>query len=134
MGKIDELIKQLCPDGVKFVKLGDFFDMFKGISKVSKKWADTGNCKFIDYLNIYYNNKPLVRPHSLSSLGDTQESPSLWNIDSLSYYQQLYEQNNKNVPMTLFLIYVFSPISFSMLVFFLLLPSIRLSESDHDCM
>lgn len=55
MGKIDELIKQLCPDGVKFVKLGDFFDMFKGMSKVSKKWADTGNCKFIDYLNIYNN-------------------------------------------------------------------------------
>ena len=55
MGKIDELITQLCPDGVKFVKLGDFFDMFKGMSKVSKKWADTGNCKFIDYLNIYNN-------------------------------------------------------------------------------
>lgn len=55
MGKIEELIKQLCPDGVKFVKLGDFFDMFKGMSKVSKKWADTGNCKFIDYLNIYNN-------------------------------------------------------------------------------
>lgn len=55
MGKIEELIKQLCPDGVKFVKLGDFFDMFKGMSKVSKKWADTGNCRFIDYLNIYNN-------------------------------------------------------------------------------
>ena len=52
---LETLIQELCPDGVEFVKLGEVFDLFSGMSKVSNKWAETGNCKFIDYLNIYNN-------------------------------------------------------------------------------
>lgn len=55
MKNLETLINELCPEGVEFVKLGDIFDLFSGMSKVSNKWADTGNCKFIDYLNIYNN-------------------------------------------------------------------------------
>ena len=55
MKNLDTLINELCPEGVEFVKLGDVFELFSGMSKVSNKWAETGNCKFIDYLNIYNN-------------------------------------------------------------------------------
>ena len=55
MKNLDTLINELCPQGVEFVKLGDVFELFSGMSKVSNKWAETGNCKFIDYLNIYNN-------------------------------------------------------------------------------
>lgn len=55
MKNLETLIQELCPDGVEFVKLGDVFDIFSGMSKVSNKWADEGNCKFIDYLNVYNN-------------------------------------------------------------------------------
>ena len=41
--------------GVSFYKIGELFNSFSGMSKVSKKWADEGNCKFIDYLNVYNN-------------------------------------------------------------------------------
>ena len=53
MKNLETLVNELCPQGVEFVKLGDIFDLFSGMSKVSNKWAETGNCKFIDYLNIY---------------------------------------------------------------------------------
>ena len=55
MKNLETLINELCPEGVEFVKLGDVFDLFSGMSKVSNKWAESGNCKFIDYLNIYNN-------------------------------------------------------------------------------
>lgn len=55
MKNLETLINELCPEGVEFVKLGDVFELFSGMSKVSNKWAEKGNCKFIDYLNIYNN-------------------------------------------------------------------------------
>ena len=57
MSKLDELIKELCPDGVEYRSLSDIFEQFSGMTGVSQKWADSGNCVFIDYLNTYNNLK-----------------------------------------------------------------------------
>ena len=57
MSKLDELIKELCPDGCVFIKIDDCFDKFNGMTGVSLKWKDEGNCKFIDYMNAYRNLK-----------------------------------------------------------------------------
>ena len=57
MSKLHDLITQLCPDGVPYKKLGDVFDSFNGMGGVSNKWADDGNCQFIDYKNVYNNTK-----------------------------------------------------------------------------
>ena len=57
MSKIEELIEKYCPDGVKYKVLDDVFDQYNGMTGVSKKWADEGNCKFIDYMNAYKNLK-----------------------------------------------------------------------------
>ena len=53
MSRLDELIKKLCPEGVSFHALSDCFDQFSGMGGVSNKWADEGNCQFVDYINAY---------------------------------------------------------------------------------
>ncbi len=55
MNEIEKLIQELCPDGVEYRRLGEIFDSFNGMSGVSDKWKETGNCRFIDYLNVYNN-------------------------------------------------------------------------------
>lgn len=55
MNTFKQLIEKYCPDGVEYKKLGEIFDYFSGMTGVSGKWKETGNCKFIDYLNVYNN-------------------------------------------------------------------------------
>ena len=55
MSKLDELIQKLCPNGVEYKTLFEMFDDIKGMGGVSNKWAEEGNCRFIDYMNAYKN-------------------------------------------------------------------------------
>ena len=55
MNKIEKLIKEMCPNGVEYKKIKEFSNMFNGMNGVSNKWKDTGNCKFIDYMNCFKN-------------------------------------------------------------------------------
>ena len=57
MNNIYELIEKLCPNGVEYKSLNEIFKQFSGMSGVSNKWKETGNCKFIDYMNVYKNLK-----------------------------------------------------------------------------
>ncbi len=57
MSKINELIKKICPNGVEYKSLNEIFRQFSGMTGVSNKWKETGNCKFIDYMNAYKNLK-----------------------------------------------------------------------------
>lgn len=57
MSKLEELIKQYCLDGVEYKKICDIGVFLKGMTGVSKKWEETGNCRFIDYKNVYNNLK-----------------------------------------------------------------------------
>jgi len=53
MSRLEELIAELCPDGVEYKMLGEVFVQFSGMGGVSNKWANEGNCRFIDYMNAY---------------------------------------------------------------------------------
>lgn len=55
MSKIDEMIKQMCPDGVQKVKLGDVGSFFGGLTGKNKDDFKDGNAVFITYKNIYSN-------------------------------------------------------------------------------
>ena len=57
MSKLQDLIQKLCSDGVEYKKISECFDVYNGMTGVSLKWKETGNCKFIDYLNTYQNLK-----------------------------------------------------------------------------
>ena len=56
MYNIEKLIKENNKE-IEYKKISDLFDLFSGMTGVSKKWADDGNCKFIDYKNAYNNVK-----------------------------------------------------------------------------
>ena len=55
MKPLELLISELCPNGVEYIKIGNFAIQMNGMSGVSNKWKDTGNCRFIDYMNVYKN-------------------------------------------------------------------------------
>ena len=55
MIKVEKLIQELCPNGVEFKKLDEVFIQFSGLTGVTNKWAEEGNCLFIDYMNAYKN-------------------------------------------------------------------------------
>ena len=44
MSRLEELIQELCPDGVEYKTLTDIGTIIKGMSGVSNKWAEEGNC------------------------------------------------------------------------------------------
>ncbi len=55
MSKIDELIKQYCPDGIKYEELGNIGVFYGGLSGKNKDDFKDGNCKYVTYTNIYSN-------------------------------------------------------------------------------
>lgn len=57
MGNINDLISQMCPNGCEYKSLDEISNRIKGMTGVSNKWADKGNCQFIDYLNVYNHLK-----------------------------------------------------------------------------
>ncbi len=55
MSKLEELIQELCPNGVNYYALKDMTTYLKGMTGVSNKWKETGNCRFIEYMNVFKN-------------------------------------------------------------------------------
>ena len=57
MSKLDELIKELCPNGVEYKTLGELGEFYGGLTGKSKSDFVDGNAKFITYMNVYKNLK-----------------------------------------------------------------------------
>lgn len=55
MKKIEDLIKELCPDGVKYYELAELGNFYGGLTGKSKDDFVNGNAKFITYKNVYSN-------------------------------------------------------------------------------
>ena len=55
MSQLEELIQQLCPDGVEYKALGELGAFFGGLTGKSKDDFTNGNAKFITYKNVYSN-------------------------------------------------------------------------------
>ncbi|HPM02194.1 MAG TPA: restriction endonuclease subunit S, partial [Candidatus Cloacimonadota bacterium] len=55
MSKIDELIKELCPDGVEWKELGEIGRFYNGLTGKSKTDFQNGNAKFVSYMNVFSN-------------------------------------------------------------------------------
>lgn len=55
MSKLEELIKEFCPNGVEYKKLGELGKFYGGLSGKSKNDFANGNEKFITYKNVYAN-------------------------------------------------------------------------------
>ena len=55
MNKLEELIKEFCPNGGEYKKLGELGKFYGGLSGKSKNDFTNGNEKFITYKNVYAN-------------------------------------------------------------------------------
>ena len=55
MSKLDELINELCPDGVEWKTLGEVAEIYGGLTGKSKTDFENGNTKYISYKNIFSN-------------------------------------------------------------------------------
>lgn len=53
MSRLDELITELCPDGVEYKKLGEIGDFFGGLTGKNKNDFMDGNARYITYMNIF---------------------------------------------------------------------------------
>ena len=74
MIKIEELIKKLCPNGVVYCALNKVFDNFNGMTGVSNKWKENGNCRFIEYMNAYKNLKIKVQQLPLATVKKLEQN------------------------------------------------------------
>ncbi len=83
MSQLSELIDELCPEGVEYQKLGEIGLSLNGMSAVSNKWADKGNCQFIDYMNAYKNIKIDVTKLPYATVKDTTKQTILRKGDIL---------------------------------------------------
>ncbi len=74
MSEIKELIERLCPDGVDYKRIDSLFETFSGMTGVSDKWKETGNCRFIDYLNVYNNMRVDVKNLPYATVKNSQQN------------------------------------------------------------
>lgn len=56
MGKIDELIAELCPDGVEYKALGEVGSIYGGLTGKTKADFGKGEGRFVSYVNVYNNS------------------------------------------------------------------------------
>jgi type I restriction enzyme, S subunit len=55
MNRIEELIDQLCPEGVEFKELDDLGYFYGGLTGKSKIDFQKGNAKYASYMNVFSN-------------------------------------------------------------------------------
>ena len=55
MSKLDDLIVELCPNGVEYKKLVELGKLYGGLTGKSKTDFSDGNATFVTYKNVYLN-------------------------------------------------------------------------------
>jgi len=77
MSKIEELIKRLCPNGVKYYELGELGKFYGGLTGKSKEDFKDGNAKFITYMNAYKNLALDVDVEDKVKIGENENQRTL---------------------------------------------------------
>ena len=89
MSRIDELIAELCPNGVEYKKLGDVATISRGGNFQKKDYVESG-VPCIHYGQIYVHYGLFVeKTISLFSLQQRKLVEDLQNISVVSKYQLL---------------------------------------------
>ena len=77
MSKLDELIRELCPDGVEYKTLGEIGKFYGGLTGKSKKDFEDGNEVFITYKNVYSNPALDIYPNDKVKIADGEKQRTL---------------------------------------------------------
>ena len=77
MSKLEELIQELCPDGVEYKQLKDLGVFYGGLTGKSKDDFENGNKIFITYKNVYSNPSLDLHPDERVKIGETENQRTL---------------------------------------------------------
>lgn len=77
MSKLDELIRELCPEGVEYKTLGEIGKFYGGLTGKSKKDFEDGNEVFITYKNVYSNPALDIYPNDKVKIADGEKQRTL---------------------------------------------------------
>lgn len=77
MSKVDELIEQLCPEGVERKTLGELGKFYGGLTGKSKDDFTDGNAKFVTYKNVYSNPALNLHPEETVKIAEGEKQRTL---------------------------------------------------------
>ena len=83
VSKLDQLIKELCPDGVEWKTLGDVGDLLGGLTGKSKDDFNNGNAKFITYMNVFSNSFTDTNTNDFVTINNDENQRKMENGDIL---------------------------------------------------
>ncbi|OJF76428.1 MAG: hypothetical protein BKP49_06940 [Treponema sp. CETP13] len=77
MSKLDDLIDELCPNGVEYIVLGELGKFYGGLTGKSKDDFTDGNAAFITYKNVYSNPALDIDPEDTVKIGEDENQRTL---------------------------------------------------------
>ena len=83
MSKIDQLIDELCPNGVQFKQLGELGTLYGGLTGKSKNDFKDGNARFITYMNVFSNIEVDTNRDYFVKIGENERQRTLQKGDVL---------------------------------------------------
>ena len=83
MTKLEELINELCPDGVEYFTLEELGTFYGGLTGKSKKDFEKGNAKFITYMNVYSNPALKLDVSDVVTIGENEKQNCIQYADIL---------------------------------------------------
>ena len=83
MKSIDELIAELCPDGVEYKPLRELGDFYGGLTGKCKDDFGNGNAKFISYMNVYSNPATNLEVSDMVRIGQNEKQNQIQYGDVL---------------------------------------------------
>ena len=77
MSKLEELITELCPEGVTYKPLEALGHFFGGLTGKSKDDFTNGNATFITYKNVYSNPALNIAPNDTVKIAERENQRTL---------------------------------------------------------
>lgn len=83
MNKLEQLINDLCPEGVEYKTLGELGAFYSGLSGKSKDDFSNGNAKFITYMNVFSNLSLKIDVDDKVKIGENENQNTIQYGDIL---------------------------------------------------
>lgn len=83
MNKLEQLINELCPEGVEYKALGELGEFYSGLSGKSKDDFSNGNAKFITYMNVFSNLSLKIDVDDKVKIGENENQNTIQYGDVL---------------------------------------------------
>ena len=94
MSKLQELIKELCPEGVEWNSLDNLGSFYGGLTGKNKDDFKDGNAKYITYTNVYSNFSVDLNIETLVKVSEGENQNSI-KYGDISWLTKRMKRRNK---------------------------------------